>query len=193
MTIETETAAKSLASGAPLTTDTWNDFVARLRNDCVGKGVEDHYTANAVFWVREKTKIYGVSRDYTDNFVITVDDREWFDVGEFWASLSEDQQQRLQSLAQEEYGQGYESIEESDKLLLIEKLRYTTVYGYVAEWKTVNFHFTQAAADAYIASNQRNHEGALLVFVESQDRCHEFNAIKEAILSGRLVLAAEEG
>lgn len=40
----------TLASGAPLTAETWADFVARLRHHCRGEGVSRHYTASALFW-----------------------------------------------------------------------------------------------------------------------------------------------
>ena len=56
----------SLAHGAPLSTESWADFVARLRHDCVGEGVHDHYTADAIFKVEARVLIYGIDRTYTD-------------------------------------------------------------------------------------------------------------------------------
>lgn len=41
----TQDQNKSIATGADLNPETWSDFVARLHHDCVGKGVDDHCTA----------------------------------------------------------------------------------------------------------------------------------------------------
>ena len=46
----------SLAVGAPLTQATFADFVERLRHDCVGDGVRDHWTADAFFVVQHKVR-----------------------------------------------------------------------------------------------------------------------------------------
>ncbi|MGW8466514.1 hypothetical protein [Pseudomonas sp. CLCA07] len=43
---------RSLATASALDADTWSDVVKRLRHDCVGAGVRDHCTANAIFIVQ---------------------------------------------------------------------------------------------------------------------------------------------
>jgi hypothetical protein len=76
----------NLATGAKLDPSTWADFVQRLRYDCVGAGVRDHCTANAIFIVQAKRIIYGIDTDYSENRVIIVscDEAEWFTVQEYW-------------------------------------------------------------------------------------------------------------
>lgn len=56
--IDTE-ASPSLATSHPMTTDTWSDFVTRLRHHCNGQGVKWHHTACALFTVQQKRIDYG--------------------------------------------------------------------------------------------------------------------------------------
>ena len=58
---------KTLASGAPLTAETFADLVQRLRHDCIGDGVKDHGTADAIFTVQAKRRITGLDLDNVDN------------------------------------------------------------------------------------------------------------------------------
>lgn len=54
----------SIAKGSPLTQETWHDFVTRLHHDCVGAGVDRHFTRDALFVVEEKVYDYGIDTDY---------------------------------------------------------------------------------------------------------------------------------
>ena len=54
-------------------------------------------------------------------------------------------------------------------------------------------HFTQEAADAFIARKKHDFPDGLRVYVDAQTYCWEFNAIKEAILSGRIVFQPPKG
>lgn len=56
---------KSIATGAPLSKETFDDFVVRLRHDCVGDGVKRHYTADA--FIKRKKHDYDELRVYVDS------------------------------------------------------------------------------------------------------------------------------
>ncbi|MCK5607577.1 hypothetical protein KAR91_37180 [Candidatus Pacearchaeota archaeon] len=62
---------------------------------------------------------------------------------------------------------------------------------YVDNYVFVTAHLTEAAALEYIAGNKHNLNEPR-TFVTSQYRCYEWNALREALISGELVLKAPE-
>ncbi len=67
-----------------------------------------------------------------------------------------------------------------DEDAFVEGTKGFTQTGYVDRWKYVSAHFTRAAAERYIGENAHRMDKAR-VFVESQYRCHEWNAIIEIL------------
>lgn len=182
----------TLARGGELTADTWADFVARLRHDCVGAGVRDHCTADAIFIVEARRLIYGIDSDYTDNRVVTREDYEWFSPQEYWDDCDEDEQANLSEAAQESGGCDFLELSEDDQWELLAELEEHTVTGWDERWDYVNSHFTKDAAEAFIRRKKHDYPKGLRVYVDAQTYCWEYNAIKQAILDGRLVLAGGE-
>lgn len=181
----------SLATGADLTPETWADFVERLHYHCNGKGVDDHHTANAIFNVQARRIIYGIDRDYTDDLVVTREDCEWFSPQEYWEDADEEERADLHRLANEESGdgKGFLGLSERDQWHVLGELRDHTVTGWTESWEHVNSHFTKEAAEAFIKRKAHDYRKGLRVYVDAQIYCWEFEAIKEAIIAGRLVLA----
>lgn len=176
-----------VSKGGELNKASWDDFVARLRHDCVGEGVQDHLTANAIFRVEERRIISGIDKDYTDKWVLIVEDSQYFSPKEYWDERDEEDQAELDSSAQEKHGCNFLEARESHQWDILEELcDEHTVTGWDDDWEHVNSHFTQEAADHFINTNRHNHRKGLRVYVDSQFRCYEFNTIKEAILSGKL-------
>ena len=81
----------------------------------------------------------------------------------------------------------------SEQWDILAKLPEHTVTGWKEEWEHVNSHFTKDAAEAFIKRKKHDYREGMRVYVESQYYAWEFNAIKSAILSGRLVYSEEAG
>jgi hypothetical protein len=110
----------SLATGAPLTLETWADFVTRLRKDTEQEAAKDYGTSYPIFMVEIKL------------------------------------------------GNG--------------------------TWSPATSHFTRGSADAHVDRLKKRfpNDSNARVSVGSQSPALEFNTIKEAILSGRLVYSDKE-
>lgn len=181
-----------LARGDELNAETWADFVGRLHHDCVGKGVRDHCTADAIFIVEQRQIIYGLDTDYTDQRVVICDDSEWFSPQEYWDDLDEEERAALNRKMQEHADCQFMKANKDDQWEVLGELEDHTVTGWDDRWEYVNSHFTKDAAEAFIRRKKHDYPKGLRVCVDAQSYCWEFNAIKEAILKGRLVLAGGE-
>jgi hypothetical protein len=180
----------SLATGAKLDSVTWTDFVTRLRHDCQGEGVHDHCTADALFIVQARRIVSGFDTDYTDQLLVYCDDSSWYSPQEYWDDHDERVREKLNVLAHENAGTellGFMEIPESDQWDILGDLEDHTVTGWHEQWEYVNSHFTKDAAEAFIRRKKHDYRDGIRVYVESQCYAWEFNAIKEAILAGRLV------
>jgi hypothetical protein len=181
----------SLAYGATLTNETWADFVARLRHDCVGKLVRDHCTADAIFRVESREIIYGIDRDYTDKQAVICDDSAWFSPQEYWDDLDDEQQSRLNLVVQKAHECDFLELDERDQWDLLDEIDDHSVVGWDEKWEHVNSHFTKDAAEAFIERKRHDCRKGIRVYVDAQTHCWEYNTIKEAILQGRIGLTDE--
>ncbi|MFQ2166152.1 hypothetical protein ACK33D_15575 [Aeromonas hydrophila] len=176
----------SLAHGAPLSPESWADFVARLHHDCVGEGVHDHCTADAIFRVEARVIIYGIDRAYTDKQAVICDDSTWFSPLEYWEDLDHEQQSRLNQVVQQSHECDFLELDESDQWDLLDEIDDHSVVGWDEKWEHVNSHFTKAAAEAFIERKRHDYRKGIRVYVDAQTYCWEYNTIKEAILHGRI-------
>jgi hypothetical protein len=180
--------SKSIATGAPLNSETFDDFVVRLRYDCDGDGVKRHYTADAFFIVQQKVRTYGYTEDYSDLAMIYRDDYTWYSIKEFWDSLDEDERKTLDVLTDRSIESGMKFVDAGELnqwyILENEQTEFSVV-RYKEDWEYVNAHFTRDAAEAFIKRKKHDYE-ELRVYVDSQYWCWEFVEIKKAILSGKL-------
>lgn len=184
------TQATTLAQGADLTPETWADFVARLRHDCVGEGVSEHHTADAVFLVQKRVKVYCMEGHDGEAFEIYFSgDAETYSAAQLYDHLDGDDQQRLDA---ECPGIGFLSASMYDQInALSEVCPDDDVHEYTWGWETVNQHFTKAAAEAFIKRKAHDYRDGLRVWVDASTYSWELNTIKAAILSGRLGLLPE--
>lgn len=181
----------SLAHGAPLSPESWADFVARLRHDCVGEGVHDHCTADAIFKVEARVIIYGIDRAYTDKQAVICDDSTWFSPLEYWEDLNDEQQSRLNQVVQQSHECDFLGLDESDQWDLLDEIDDHSVVGWAEKWEHVNSHFTKDAAEAFIERKRHDYRKGIRVYVDAQTHCWEYNTIKEGILQGRIGLTDE--
>ncbi|MCU9527546.1 hypothetical protein [Pseudomonas mosselii] len=179
---------QSLAAGDELTPATWADFVQRLRHDCIGEGVQDHYTADAMFTVQARRLVSGIDKDFTQDLVLICEDREWFSPEDYWDGLGEAEREELDRSMLESVGKKFLEAADSERWQVLGDLPDHTVVGYQETWEFVNTHFTKDAAEAFIQRRKSDYRKGLRVAVESQYWAWEFNAIKNAILTGRLQL-----
>lgn len=176
----------SLATGDQLTAESWADFVKRLHHHCNGEGVHEHYTASAIFNVQARKIIYGIDPDYTTEFVAIWEDSEWFSPQAYWDDAEEEQRHILDQAAQEAGDCLFLELHASDQWQILGELENHTVTGWTEDWEHINSHFTREAADAFIARKKHDYLKGLRVYVDAQNYCWEFEAIKEGILSGRI-------
>lgn len=183
------TTTPSLATGAPLTPETWADFVQRLTHDCRGEGVNRHFTACALFTVERKVYVYGISDDYSTNLAIIRDDTVWRSMADFLAEDCIDAEERaaMDAAAVEEGHADFASASEWDQREILEKRGYMLT-GWDERWEFVGAHHTRDAAEAFIRRKAHDYGDGLRVYVEAQPYAWEFEAIKNAIMDGRLVL-----
>ena len=181
------TQATSLAQGAALTPETWGDFVERLHHDCVGEGVRDHYTADAVFLVQKRVwqtvpeEISDILRVHTDGYDEPL--------SEFIADLEPEE---LKALDKEVDGSFADADAYEQKNALAKLHPDSTLYHAFEDWETVNQHFTKDAAEAFIRRKKHDYRHGLRVYVDASTYSWELNTIKAAILSGRIGLLPEQ-
>lgn len=181
---------KTLAQGAELDDATWADFVARLHHDCAGKGVARHCTRDALFVVEAKTYTYGIDEDYGAEKVACREDSVFTSPADFYAELDEDERAELDAECQQQHGNPFMELDEWDQWSVLDEQDGVTVTGRTENWEYVNSHLTRDAAEAFIERKKHDYREGMRVNVESQIYCWEFNTIKEAIITGKLVLAS---
>ncbi|TDX14833.1 hypothetical protein EDF88_4159 [Buttiauxella sp. BIGb0552] len=181
--------SNSLAYGAKLTPESFADFVQRLKYHSRGKGVNDHCTADAIFIVQRKRLVNGIDADYTDQLMVYCDDWKWFSIQEYWDDLDSDAKVELNKKSQDWCEKQFMKADSDDQWYLLGELEDHTVTGYQWEWEYVNSHFTREAAQAFIQRKKHDYPDGMRIYVDANIYCWEFNAIKEALMDGRLVLS----
>lgn len=180
-------ADKTLANGADLTPDTWADFVKRLHHDCVGEGVKRHYTADATFLV-EKRVWQAVPEELSDIRRILTDGHE-----ETPEAFFEDLDAEEQAALNEAAGGLFLDADGYDMRAALEQLHPDSTLFFVEEqWEFVCQHFTRDAADAFIRRKGHDYREGLRVYVDATCYSWELNAIKAAILDGRIGLIEKD-
>ncbi len=179
----------SLALGDPLTKETFEDFLDRLRHDCIGAGVRDHCTAEAIFIVERRRINAGLDMDYTDQRLVYWDSGESvaYSPAEYWKDQSSYQKSQLNKKMQEWAGCQFMKGSESDQWYVLGELEEHTVTGWSESWDYLNAHFTKDAAEAFIRRKKHDYPHGMRVYVDSQFYAWEFNQIKTALLKGNLV------
>lgn len=182
----------SLALGAPLTPKTFADFVQRLRHDCMGDGVKDHGTADAIFTVQAKRRVTGLDLELTDDWLIHFDGCEWTNPLDYWNELEKETQEALDADVREKHDCSFLELHLHDQFEFLGSLQDHTLTGYQEVWEYVNSHFTKDAAEAFIRRKKHDYRRGLRVYVEAQTYCWEFNAVKKGLMDGQLVLKDQQ-
>lgn len=178
----------SIATGGKLTSESFDDFITRLKHHCVGAGVAEHCTADAIFRVEAKRYIYGIDPDYTEQLAIIRDDQYWRTIDQFLLDCPEELDE-LNKKTNEMFRDidSFNDLLENEKYDVIAALDDTTITGWDEQWEHVNSHFTKEAADAFVKRKSHDYRDGMRVYVDAQLYCWEWNKIKEALISGQLV------
>lgn len=180
----------SIATGSPLTKETWEDFVERLKYHNEGEGVKRHITSNPIFTVQKLVRTYGVSEAYGNNRVILDVDSdsvstEYDHPEDYYEKLSKKEKEELDEFANDMLDVSFLELPDYDQWELLSDLPDTEVIYYIENWEHVNSHFTREAAEAFIKRKSHDYD-KLRIYVESEYWCWEFNEIVKAILCDRL-------
>jgi hypothetical protein len=179
--------SQSIMTGAALTAETLAEFKTRLHHDCAGAGYADHCTTQPVFVVKKREYVYGIDLDYADKRAIYCHDEYYHSISEFMESSSESFKLAFDASAQKNHELNFADLDEDAQFAMLAMNDHIQVVGYTEKWDYLNVHFTQSAADEFIQRSAHNYPDGLKVCQESQQYCPEFNAIRNAILSGKLV------
>ncbi|MBB3320957.1 hypothetical protein [Atlantibacter sp. RC6] len=182
----------TLANGAKLTPQTFDDFISRLKYHHLGDGVNWHHTADPIFMVQQQSKIYGLDDEYCESKIVHFDGCEWDSPQAYWEDADEDERSELNSQAQSLCEHDFLDCEEDEQWQVLADLDDHTVCGIKKEWRHVNAHLTREAAEAFIRRKQHDYP-PLRVYVESMCYGWEYQEIIAALCDGRLVLAESKG
>jgi hypothetical protein len=149
-----------------LTKEIFDDFISRLRYHNQGEGVKYHCTANPIFLVQKRERVYGFDSQYIDDYI-------WINVDNDHAEADTRTAKRLDAL--DDDGRDTSPWEK--------------VY-YVDRWEYVSTHLTKEAAEAFIVHKKHDY-AQLRVYVDCQVYCWEFNTIVEGLLDGKITFSGE--
>ncbi|WP_338860235.1 hypothetical protein [Xenorhabdus griffiniae] len=179
----------SLADGGELSRETWNDFVNRLKYQHKGAGVDQHFTTNPSFTVRERVKVVGLD---DDEIGIYCDCWEYYSIEAALDSFEDTQKERIFKHAQEEYLSDWSELDDHDKAeCIIFVLEDAYVFHWKYDYRTVNTHLTREAAEKFIQRKQHNYE-QLSVYVESFYWCWEMRTLIDGILTGKIKYTGDD-
>lgn len=148
-----------------------NEQLADLRNEL--KTQDNRITADPLFIVEVERRIYGMNEEWTDDYiwVYSEDSGYSFEPDEIFDEIREDCKN------DPDLGELNLYDEEIDP----EEWGYEECF-YVTVMEFVSAHFTEKAADLYIAQNNHNLRRPR-TYVTSQYRCHEWNMIREHLMA----------
>jgi hypothetical protein len=135
---------------------------------------DNRITADPIFLVEEKKRVYGIDTDYDPEIAWM-----WPDEGEVPKELA---------VAAEDWYDEYGTepvAEESDGGYVLKDGKSDTLrrVGYHEYWEYVQPFFTERAAQHYIKENGHNHKGKLRTYVQCAFRNHEWQAIRNYLMS----------
>lgn len=186
-------SAHTLASGAPLTQSSFDDFVRRLKHDCEGDGVKNHYTADAIFIVQARRIVSGIDPEYTDKLLVYCDDSRWFSPDEYWNDLGDGERKSLDVKSIKSCGVKFIDAAICQQWDLLGGLEHHCVTGWDEKWEYVCAHFTNDAAEAFILRKKHDYRDGIRVYVDAQVYAWEFNAIKKALMNGQIIFSKATG
>lgn len=162
-------------------------LVHNLRNQ------DNRATANPLFVVQQVRRVHGVDPQFYGSE----------ELGDLWVNNndSEEQHDTVQAMM-EEILEGYDVdpvalydaidiLDDGDDLEMLDGVISYSRHSFLKIYVPVTVHFTEAAANQYIEQNSHNLADPR-VFVESQSRATEWNAVVEALKNGTMTITEEK-
>ena len=128
--------------------DAWEEMKHHIHTQ------DNDSTAEPIFIVQQRQRIYGFDHDYSDNTV-------WLDGWNDCAEIEGDKKNKLE--------------EEYQKTLTVPDGYYRTCY--LDQWEFVQPFFTRVGAERFIESNRHNLTNPR-IYVDSGHRNHEWKSIR---------------
>ena len=132
---------------------------------------DNRITADPLFCVQQERIVWGIEEGRSDEFM-------WFDKEDFEVCCGdEDIHEHMR-----EHDEENQLANLEDDEIDPEEHGYEKVW-YIKYWDFVTAHFTEKAAQRYLAENAHNLNNPR-VYVTSQSRCREWNAVREFLMQG---------
>lgn len=136
----------------------YREVLAQSAKDIVNQ--DNRCTAEPIYLVQQKKRLYGVDPDIVDDSEIV-----WLDGENDCCEVEGEERTRLEELYQETF-------------TVPAKYHRT---GYVDQWEFVQPFFTEVAAEAYIAANSHR-MNETRIYVDSGYRNYEWQAVRAMLL-----------
>lgn len=135
---------------------------------------DNRITQDPLFCVQTMRKTSPIDPRYADGGLF-----EWIDStsGDY---ETYDKAELIAELTREGAPNAAELVDETEDEVEWDGQTYERVF-YGTYWEMVTVHFTEKAADDYVAQNAHN-LGEHRIFVTSQYRCHEWNAVRAMLM-----------
>lgn len=158
----------------------FEDFVKRLKYHHKGEGVREHGTADPLFLVQEEKVIYGMDKNYTDDYIwVCSNDSEYSYKTDEGLLEAMEKDSRETGVVYDDFDLSVDDEITCDGDVVYEKIWLKK------QWITVNCHFTKEAAEAFI--NRKGHDyEKLRIYVDSQYWCKEWCDVVEGLITGQL-------
>lgn len=136
-----------------------SDFINNLKHELLTQ--DGQCTADPVYLVEQKRRIYGLDGGYCDDYV-------WYNI-ENDCEADEDLAKRLDESEWD--------FKENEEFAGWQKVYY------IDEWQYLQFFLTRKAADKFIENNKHRYRNPLRVMVDSAWRNEEILKLREFILN----------
>ncbi len=186
--LKSQPGDSAIRGNMELTKDNFEDLLKRLHYHNIGAGVREHGTANPIFNVQCKRRIYGLDSGYTDKslWVDSGREREWDDIESLFEDIEEEETRKILNLAKVRNVQDFLRLYDYEQEICLGKVGIEEVY-YEETWEYVNSHLTKEAAKAFIERKKHDY-GELRIWTGSLYWCWEFKAIVEGLIDGKIGL-----
>ncbi|HIN56140.1 MAG TPA: hypothetical protein EYM92_04185 [Acinetobacter pittii] len=172
-----------------LTYANWQEFVAEL--------IESHEkhccsTRDPIWMVQEKTKVFGLDSDYSDEYKWIDDDSEYSSALDLFNDQSAHVKHEINGFALDDKDELFEELSDEDQEEVLDLVAANLNYNwskvyYKEEWVSIQTFLTRHDADRFIVRQGHNY-GELRVYVESTWRSPQLRDVIQAILDGELKL-----
>ena len=154
------------------------------------EGVDRHITANPIFNVQTKERIYHIEFSEAEGIIYVDSDEPEYSydsIEELYDSLSENDSETYHKLKKycDDEDIDFDELYTDEQIDIVENELNIHRCGYIEQWRYVNSHLTREGAEEFIKRKKHDY-GEMRIWVGSQNLCWEFNDIIKGILDGEI-------